>query len=508
MKLIYITIAWFAISIVLWIIGFFTKKQLLRKIGSTLIIILAVLIIMFFFYSIYEMEEEEIRHFGTSAKNPYVSIPDRIIYKTGENYYIIEPEIEAFDSIYKEIDKRITSDDYPGEVLSAEELRTLKESEKFLEFDYNTSSKNRIFFLEEQYIGMIKMFEEDGQVAVKELSEREEIISKIEDLVKDLKPYEMRQDSYNSKNTVTEIPEGFQVSNKTEGVYHIVIRNLEDFQKFLTATGFSPKEDNYKKIDFENNNAIATICNADIEKIVCNIGNVKYTYSGTRKLSGEMNVNLLVVSKVINERCIYDNVDMVINEMPPADYSLKSYYGIARGISEKVIDIGYNDIYIFAQAEINEETKITDYLGKTITTKDIGVDDCIIVTGKITEKYNDLERVIAQNIKVYPKEIIKKNIMERDEITNTIDGQGLKYIDVDESGYGTVICGIWYDDFIYPVELKVTPKTETYLGFGESHLQENYGYILHEMCWIKLDTNIDDLDNIKGNVTMIEYIAD
>ncbi|MBR3613893.1 MAG: hypothetical protein IKL55_01790 [Clostridia bacterium] len=507
MKLVYIAIVWFAISIMLWIIGVFTKKTMLKKIGSTLIIVLAVLIIMFFFYSIYEMEEEEIRHFGTSANNPYVSVPDRIIYKTGENYYVIEPGDDAFDTIYKEIDKRIISDSYPGKVLSVDELKKLKDEQKFLEFDYYTSSKNRIFFLEEEYMGMIKMFEEDGQIAVRELPERDKLILKLEDLVKNLKSFEMREESYNSKNTITGLPEGFEASNKTDGIYHIIIRDLECFQKFLTATGFDPKEPNYRKIDFENNNAIVTICNADIENIVCNIGNIKYTYGGTRKLSGEMNVNILIVSKVINEKCIYDNVNLVRNEMPEIDYSLKTYYGIARGISDKQIEIGYSDTYLIAEAEINDETKIVDYNGNKLTTKGIRPDDCIVVTGNIVENRNDLERVVAKEIKVYPNFVIKTHIMERDEITNTIDGQGLQYIDVNDDGYGTVICGIWYNDFVYPVELKVTPKTETYLGF-DRHLESNYGYILHEMCWITLDKNIKDLDNIDGTVTKIEYIAD
>ena len=507
MKLLIIAVAWFAISIILWIIGFFTKKDKLKKIGSYLIIILAVLIIMFFFYSIYEMEEEEIRHFGTSANNAYVSVPDRIIFKTGEKYYIIEPGDEQFDTIYKEIDKRITSDDYPGKVLSVDELKKLKTEEKFLEFDYYTSSKNRIFFLEQDYMGMIKMFEEDGQIAVRELPERKELISKLENLTENMKSYEMREESFNSKNKINVLPEGFEASEKTDGIYHIIIRDLESFQKFLAATGFDPKEPNYRKIDFENNNAVVTICNAEIENIVCNIGNIKYTYGGTRKLSGEMNVNILIVSKVINERCIYDNANLVRDELPEIDYSLRDYDGIVCGVSEKQIDIGYTSKYLIAEAEINDGTRIVDYNGIPIQTKDIKIGDCIAVQGKKVENRNDLERVVAQEIRVYPKEIIKANIMKRDEITNTIDGQGLQYIDVKDDGYGTVICGIWYDDFVYPVELKVTPKTETYLGF-DNHLQSNYGYLLHEMCWIKVDKKIEDLDNVTGKVTMIEYIAD
>lgn len=65
----------------------------------------------------------------------------------------------------------------------------------------------------------------------------------------------------------------------------------------------------------------------------------------------------------------------------------------------------------------------------------------------------------------------------------------------------------YQDKFIYPIKLKVNRQTETYLGMG-MHLQSNYGYVLHEMSNITLDTKITDIDNIKGFVKTIEYIAD
>ena len=40
------------------------------------------------------------------------------------------------------------------------------------------------------------------------------------------------------------------------------------------------------------------------------------------------------------------------------------------------------------------------------------------------------------------------------------------------------------------------------------HIQSDYGYVLHEMCDITLDTKITDIDNITGTVKIIEYIAD
>ena len=82
-----------------------------------------------------------------------------------------------------------------------------------------------------------------------------------------------------------------------------------------------------------------------------------------------------------------------------------------------------------------------------------------------------------------------------------------KFINIDSDGKGYIIVLYSYDNFTYPIKLNVNNQTETFLGMGY-HLQSNYGYVLHEMCDITLDTKITDVDNINGFVKTIEYIAD
>ena len=91
--------------------------------------------------------------------------------------------------------------------------------------------------------------------------------------------------------------------------------------------------------------------------------------------------------------------------------------------------------------------------------------------------------------------------------TYRVDGMGIEYVSVDNSGNGFIIVTCNFDKFIYPVKLNVNSQTETFLGMGY-HIQANYGYVLYEMCDITLDTKITDIDNIKGLVKTIEYIAD
>ena len=91
--------------------------------------------------------------------------------------------------------------------------------------------------------------------------------------------------------------------------------------------------------------------------------------------------------------------------------------------------------------------------------------------------------------------------------TYRIDGMGIEYTNVDNEGNGYIIVTASFENFIYPLKLNVNSQTETFLGMGY-HIQSNYGYVLHEMCDITLDTKIVDADNIEGVVKTIEYIAD
>ena len=91
--------------------------------------------------------------------------------------------------------------------------------------------------------------------------------------------------------------------------------------------------------------------------------------------------------------------------------------------------------------------------------------------------------------------------------TYRIDGMSIEEINVDSDGNGYIIVEYNYENSVYPIKLNVNSQTETFLGMGY-HLESNYGYVLHEMCNITLDTKITDIDNIEGLVKTIEYIAD
>ena len=110
-------------------------------------------------------------------------------------------------------------------------------------------------------------------------------------------------------------------------------------------------------------------------------------------------------------------------------------------------------------------------------------------------------------LKSSSKDTAKEEIQRYLKDTYRIDGMSIEYTNIDSDGKGYIIVLYSYDNFTYPIKLNVNNQTETFLGMGY-HLQSNYGYVLHEMCDITLDTKITDVDNINGFVKTIEYIAD
>jgi len=365
---------------------------------------------------------------GTLTENQFFLVPDRIIYKNSKNeYFIITPSDSEFDIIFTEISNRIESVK-DGEVLDDKTIANIKQEGSFVELDYNTKSKNRIFPLEQENIAMINMFDKGGQVKKTSISEKEKLIKKLDKITKRLDTYEFEKNNYFISNSkLINIPQYLDFKEKDTGIYQLVITNEEDYGAALQYTNY----ENSTRVNFLKENVVMTISKYEINSIEENVGNIKYQFS--YKLDS-YKVSVLIVSKVVNVNCIY-------------------------------------------------------------------------IEGNKVSPDNDLEKIEANTILICEKEVVKKEIEKYIKDTYRIDGLSIEHIDVNQSGNGYIILVAGYENFIYPIKLNVNTETETYLGMGY-HLQSNYGYILHEMNDITLDTKITDIDNVQGYVKMIEYIAD
>ena len=269
---------------------------------SLLIIILG---ITFYLHKISNETKEE----KTASENTIIPTPDRIIYKNQNNeYIIISPDINEYSKVYSELNQR-TKNAIEGKVYSEDEINQMKNEGSFVEFDYNTKSKNYIFMLEENEIGIIKYLSDSGQVIQTSIADKEEFIKNIEDITKDIyTKYDFDTEyNYNSKNELSKITNDLKLSQtKTSGVYQKIIKDDEnEYNSMLKKLKFE-SSDEMQKVDFNKQNVIITVSRYEIKDIKKNIGNVKYELG---KFLDKYMVNVFVVSKVVNVNCIYFNTN-------------------------------------------------------------------------------------------------------------------------------------------------------------------------------------------------------
>lgn len=481
-----------------------TKKLILYGIYIAMILVIG--IILFVFFSI--AKEDELlksQMGGTLTENQFFQVPDRIVYKNSKaEYFIITPSDSEFDTFFTEISNRIeTVND--GAVLDDETIENIKQKGRFVEFDYNTKSKNRIFPLEEESIAMINMLDEGGQVKKVIMPEKQELIKKMNKTTQRLDKYQFEKNkTFVLNSELTNIPTNIDLKQKETGIYQMVITDESSYIDAKLSVN-SKNAGNIPVVDFSKENVVMTISKYEIASIEENVGNIKYQFSDTLT---SYKVSVLIVSKVVNINCIYCERIASQTATTQTQITYTTTSGIVKNISGNCIEIGLSDTYFTHKIIIKDNTFIKDFTTKKeIRIKDIEIGDCIYIEGHKVSPDNDLEKIEANMIQRCEKQTVKKEIEKYLKDTYRIDGMSIKHVNVDNTGKGYIILVINYEDFIYPIKLNVNSETETYLGMGY-HLQSNYGYILHEINNITLDTKITDIDNVQGYVKLIEYIAD
>lgn len=501
----------FAIGIILFTLGMIKEKKIIKYSGIAIILLVGIFIVMFFVYSVQsENEELRLKMGGTLTQNDMLPIPDRIIFKDENSvYYVITPGDKVFDPVYTEISNRVDMIK-PTDNLSDEEIKSIKNKEMFIELDYNTKSKNKIFPLEEDYIGMINMKDEGGTITKKGLIDKEDLIKKVKQSVKKVKSYSFeKSETYTSTKYFDSVPEGLNFKEKTFGVYQLVIDNQQLFNDIYNKIEFSTSI-KIPEIDFSEKNVVMTISYYGIDKIEENIGNLKYYFKNS---NNTYKVSMLIVNKLVNINCIYCNLDYSstydnVNNMNNTINTYTTVKGIVENITDNGFEISYEKNNVTNTIILNEKTEIKEYIGNANKNlEDIKIGDSVYIEGNIIETESKIETVEATKIQFYKKEDLKKFIEENFKDGYRIDGYSIINTNINSSGEGYIIVELALDNFIYPIKLNVNSKTETYLGMGR-HIENNYGYILHEMCDITLENKIKDIDNMTGYVKMIEYIAD
>lgn len=286
------------------------NKNNIRVILYILLLLVVFSIIFLIFKNEISNEKLEKNNVGLVDENTILPTPDRIIYKNINNeYIIINSGTSAYTQIYSELYNRITNT-IEGKVYSEDEISQMQNKGTFIEFDYNSKSKNYVFILEEKEIGIIKRFSDGGQVIQTSLSNKDKLIKKIENLTKDISTkYDFNTEyNYNSENKLSKVANDLKLSQtKVAGVYQQVIEYDEnEYNAILKKLNFKTSHE-MPKVDFNKQSVIVTVSRYEIKDIQKNIGNIKYELG---KFLDEYSVNIFIVSKVVNSKCIYFNTNV------------------------------------------------------------------------------------------------------------------------------------------------------------------------------------------------------
>ena len=249
-----------------------------------------------------------------SKLNENIPIPDRIIYKNKEGKYIIANYDEiSFQSIFNELYK-LTNNIKEGNKLSEDEITRLQEESQFVEFDYNTISKNYVFLLKNDKIGLIKRTNDGGIILTDAFPKSNEIIKIIEKATKKLSKYDFdKTKSYTQKTnkSIDDYPHFLQLEEVERGVYQKVLTNsLSIYNQIIKYFNLSDLKD-ISEYTTLYENIIITLSEYEIKDVKQNIGNIKYEFSNK---SEEFYINITFASKVVNTNCIYYIYDEKILE--------------------------------------------------------------------------------------------------------------------------------------------------------------------------------------------------
>ena len=124
-----------------------------------------------------------------------IKTPDRIIFKYESKYYEITSDYEKYSELVDLCRNNINRKN--DEKISENDIDSLKSTAKFIEFDYNTESKNFIFTLTSD-IGAIQMQDSDGVIISNKLSNVDKIGEAYIEAIKDKSGYDMSSEKIDS----------------------------------------------------------------------------------------------------------------------------------------------------------------------------------------------------------------------------------------------------------------------------------------------------------------------
>ena len=485
-----------------------------KKIGLVLCVVL--LCVVCFGLGFWFNNKTQNKQTESSMNNPtgdegLIKTPDRIIFKYESKYYEITPDYEKYSELVDLCRNNINRKN--DEVITENDIDSLKSTAKFIEFDYNTISKNFIFNLTSD-VGAIQMRDSDGVVISSKLSNIDKIGEAYTEAIKDKTGYDMSSEKFVSMNEYTALPSVADFRNvKNEKVYVKVFDSYADFNGI--ASRYNLKFDNADSIEgkFENRKGILILSQYDVKSYKVNVGNVKVRFSGNdyevpaTAPSGYI-ADLILVSKIVNTDCIYYNYDDVAY-VDNLTGTTESISGVVKSKDADEITIAYE-----ADEYSKELGRIMISSSKLMnkTADEVQVGDFVSGTVTVTGKDNDIKLYEAESLSVQDKDEYN-SLLENELKGKTRINTNIVWYHPDENGYsGSVVCALYYGenssgpDAYFSAGYDFYDRTESYLGNADRPLATDYGIVPYEIVDVTFTEPVTDVNRIF--VKSFEYIAD
>ncbi len=362
------------------------------------------------------------------AKN--IIDPDRIVYRNVDGkYYQFAKGTDTYNQIKEAIQKSVSNYNESGNTLSEEEIDSIHQK-SFIEFDYETASKNYIIPLEEnENANMIKLGNTGGIVVSNSLSDLKEISAVAKEQSQNQTAYDLSYKEMLSRNTIDSIEYKYlqQFKEINYKIHQVKIQDMETYELYKEMCNLAFDEEIDENI-FQDNDLILTVSLVPKITVKVNIGNIQYTYENMNDVDYQYTAHLLIVSKIVNTDCIY-NTDLteINNKIEMENFESEfdeQVDNLNTQIFVKDFDSFYQE-YQKATGKISQE--------RAAEIAEVGFEEAKRVVGEY-----DKETQECREIEVTPNNFFTRKYSERDR-TEPYTVQGYAFSRKDEMGNGVQI---------------------------------------------------------------------
>ena len=190
-----------------------------------------------------------------------IILPDRIVYKNSNNqYFEFLQDSEQYDEIIEIVGGSLNNFSENGEIVSQDAIDSIHNNESFLEFDYETASKNYIIpFTNTNKNSMIKLAATGGKVCSTNLRNINKLTKELDKISSSSRPYSLEYTEFISKNQFSiDYKYAQQFKEINYKIYQVKITDLKTYERYEAMCNLSFDEP-ITKDTFTDNDLILTV---------------------------------------------------------------------------------------------------------------------------------------------------------------------------------------------------------------------------------------------------------